>query len=480
MDNEALKNGALYVRVSTDKQDELSPDAQIRLGLEYAAKHDITIKSEHIYTEHGISGKRADKRPAFLKMIGDAKSPAHPFDVILVWKFSRFARNQEESIVYKSLLKRQCRVEVISISEPLVEGPFGSLIERIIEWMDEYYSVRLAGEVKRGMDEKALRGGYQMTPCLGYQAVGKGEPHVIDEDEYLIYEYICDQFDFHHNSPADIARSLNSLGHRTKRNNLFEARTVRYILENPFYIGEIHWGGHIYPGSHEVRMPRERFLKRQEHLKKSKTKRRKRTPSNQSHWLSGIVKCPICGASLSFNTASGAAATPFFQCWKYSRGLHSGSVAITEERLVQSIVHHFDRLSEQLQLPQFILSAPAADTASEQELLVRQLDQLDSRLERLRLAYQSGVDTLDEYQQAKASLLETRQCVTSQLDRPDLGATEPDQLTAGMAVTISQFLLSPDISAALKNTFLNNILEQIVYLKQEDCLQFYFRSGAPS
>ena len=100
-------------------------------------------------------------------MISIAKSPEHPIDAIVVWKFSRFARNQEESIVYKSMLKKD-GIEVLSVSEPLVEGPFGSLIERIIEWMDEYYSIRLSGEVTRGMTEKALRGGYQARPPLGY------------------------------------------------------------------------------------------------------------------------------------------------------------------------------------------------------------------------------------------------------------------------------------------------------------------------
>ena len=78
-------------------------------------------------------------------MIAEAKSKEHPFDVILVWKYSRFARNQEESIVYKSMLKRE-NVDVISVSEPISDDPFGSLIERIIEWMDEYYSIRLSGE----------------------------------------------------------------------------------------------------------------------------------------------------------------------------------------------------------------------------------------------------------------------------------------------------------------------------------------------
>lgn len=134
-------------------------------------------------------------------MIALAKQDSHPIDVILVWKYSRFARNQEESIVYKSLLKKN-NIDVISISEPLIDGPFGTLIERIIEWMDEYYSIRLSGEVLRGMKEKALQHGYQTTPCLGYQAAGGGKPFVIDEAEYQIVKYIMDQYDLEHLDPT--------------------------------------------------------------------------------------------------------------------------------------------------------------------------------------------------------------------------------------------------------------------------------------
>lgn len=84
-------------------------------------------------------------------MIGTARDANNLINVILVWKFSRFARNQEESIVYKSLLRRERGIRVISVSEPIAEDTeFGGLIERIIEWMDGYYSIRLAGEVRRG------------------------------------------------------------------------------------------------------------------------------------------------------------------------------------------------------------------------------------------------------------------------------------------------------------------------------------------
>ena len=103
----SLHDAALYIRVSTDKQEELSPDAQKRLLLDYAKSHNMFVSPDMIFVENGISGRKADKRPEFQRMIGLAKSPEKPFQSILVWKFSRFARNQEESIVYKSMLKKQ-------------------------------------------------------------------------------------------------------------------------------------------------------------------------------------------------------------------------------------------------------------------------------------------------------------------------------------------------------------------------------------
>ena len=227
-----MKKGALYIRVSTHLQDELSPDAQKRLLLDYAEANNISILDDHIFIEKGVSGRKADKRPQFQNMIAQAKQKPAPFNVILVWKFSRFARNQEESIVYKSLLKKQCNVEVISISEPIVEGPFGSLIERVIEWMDEYYSTRLSGEVIRGMTEKALRGGYQSRPPLGYRIAVKGEPPVIVPEEAKIIRLIFEEYVNRNMSTFDLARYLNILGYKTSQNKPFEKRSVEYILQN--------------------------------------------------------------------------------------------------------------------------------------------------------------------------------------------------------------------------------------------------------
>lgn len=224
-----MKNAAAYIRVSTDRQEELSPDAQKRELKNYAKKNGILITD--FFQDNGISGRKAEKRPEFQKMISLAKSSDHPYDMILVWKYSRFARNQEESIVYKSLLQKN-NVEVVSITEPLIDGPFASLIERIIEWMDEYYSIRLSGDVKRGMTEKALRGGYQSVPPLGYRMNAEHIPEICEAEAVIVREIfrLCKE----RYTLTTIARMLNDAGYRTRRGNRFERRTVLYILQNPF------------------------------------------------------------------------------------------------------------------------------------------------------------------------------------------------------------------------------------------------------
>ena len=109
-----MKYAAAYIRVSDDRQDEYSPYSQLKLIRQYAKNNDYIVPDEYVFYDDGISGRSVKKRKAFNSMIGYAKSKEHPFDAILVWKFSRFARNQEESIVYKSML-RKINVAVISV-----------------------------------------------------------------------------------------------------------------------------------------------------------------------------------------------------------------------------------------------------------------------------------------------------------------------------------------------------------------------------
>ena len=87
--------GAAYIRVSTEDQVELSPESQMEEIRKYAQREGILLLEDQIYIDAGISGKKAERRPEFMRMIATAKEKDCPFSVILLWKYSRFARNQE-------------------------------------------------------------------------------------------------------------------------------------------------------------------------------------------------------------------------------------------------------------------------------------------------------------------------------------------------------------------------------------------------
>jgi len=112
MENKYLSTAAAYIRVSTEDQMEFSPDSQRRRIEEYADRNRIKLLEQYIFIDEGISGRSADNRPAFLNMIRTAGQTPKPFDQILLWKFSRFARNRQDSIFYKSMLRREYGIDV--------------------------------------------------------------------------------------------------------------------------------------------------------------------------------------------------------------------------------------------------------------------------------------------------------------------------------------------------------------------------------
>ena len=121
---------------------------------DYAKNNGYSVARE--YVDEAESGRIAD-RPQFRMMIDEGGKATAPFQVILVWKFSRFTRKREHAVAFKSMLRRK-GIRVVSITEHADDSPTGKLMEAIIESVDEFYSENLAQEVLRGMREAASRG----------------------------------------------------------------------------------------------------------------------------------------------------------------------------------------------------------------------------------------------------------------------------------------------------------------------------------
>lgn len=479
-----------YVRVSTGKQDELSPDSQAKLLKDYAKSHGYVVSK--IFFELGISGRKADKRPEFQKMIGLAKSSDHPADAILVWKFSRFARNQEESIVYKSLLKKKHNVDVISISEPLVDGPFGSLIERIIEWMDEYYSVRLSGEVTRGMREKAERGGYQARPPLGYKIVSHKEPPVIVPEEAEIVKLIFEKYVHDGMGLFEIARLLNSHNFKTSHGKEFERRSIEYILQNPTYCGMVRWNRTINE-SKEIRpesewiiaegeqpaiISKELFDKAQERYKREYRPRGARPASTYKHWLSGIVKCPACGRTMTACKIENNKQTYcYFRCYGYSKGKCAAKNSISSLRLEPAVLESIKSVLDTGKITYRKIEAKTEDTADLKTILEDQIKKIDVKLQRIKEAYMNGIDTMEEYKENKRIVQGEKDSLEKQLSelKEEKISTKNEDNDMLMRVkNVYDILSSDSVDATTKNEVLRSVVEKIVYDREEDELKVYY------
>lgn len=482
------KTGAIYIRVSTDRQEELSPDAQRRLLLDYAKEHNIDVPAEYIFQDNGISGRQAKKRPAFQNMIALAKSKEHPIDTIIVWKFSRFARNQEESIVYKSLLKKN-DVDVVSISEPLVDGPFGSLIERIIEWMDEYYSIRLSGEVMRGMTENAMRGNYQSDAPIGYRSPGGGKPPVIDPDTVQIPIMIKDLF-LSGSTTLQIARRLNDLGYQTKRGNLWDARGVRYVLENPFYAGKSRWnyterGRRLKPtdeviyadGNWEPIWDDDTIHEIQQRLAMNMRKVKSRDVSTAKHWLSGLLICSSCGSTMAFG---GATNRRGFQCWKYAKGQCNESHFISTKQIEALVIGYLEQVTVANNISYSVIAAAASDNSSRLAELERQLQKIDAKEKRIKAAYQNGIDTLEEYKANKEALNNERRIIEDSIREltPSDDAQDKELLDQKMRQNISDLLCvikDDSIDYVRKGNMMRNVVDHIVFNRKETTLDVFLK-----
>ena len=482
-----------YVRVSTDKQEELSPDSQEKLIRDYAKKNNIVILK--IFFEIGVSGRSADKRPAFQDMIGSAKSKEHPVDAILVWKFSRFARNQEESIVYKSLLKKQNNVDVISVSEPLIDGPFGSLIERIIEWMDEYYSIRLSGEVFRGMKENAMRGSFQARPPLGYKIQEHGKPPVVVPEEAEIIRMIFDKYANECWSFFDIARHLNALGFKTSHGKPFERRSIEYIIQNPVYCGMVRWNRThnatnqikekdewiITDGDHESIISKELFELAQERFKMTYKPVGARPSSTYRHWLSGLLKCPSCGRTLTANTKykRNGDSYSYFSCYGYSKGKCDKPNGISSLVLEKEVIKLLkDALTAEV-LDYDLRHYEPLEVKNEQSIIEERIKALEPKEARIKASYREGIDTLEEYKENKKLIQSERERLEAQLLELKSQASSSEQLDIASALRKKirgaiDILESPNYTTTQKSEILKQFVDRIVYNRHEDTLKIYY------
>lgn len=478
-----MQSAALYIRVSTEDQTEYSPEAQKHALLDYARQNDIYVENHNIFIDEGISGRKAEKRPQFMHMIATAKMKPKPFDMILVHKFDRFARSREDSIVYKSLLRKECNIQVISITERMEDDKFSVILEAMLEAMAEYYSLNLAEEVKKGMTEKARRGEYQTLAPYGY--LMKEGALYPDDEKSAIVKKIYHMYLYESKNCFCIARTLNSLGLLTNRGNPFENRTIKYILQNPVYKGYVRWNPegsadlrkHNYDsehfivkkGKHDAIIDENTWQLVSDKLNQEHQPRHAKPNDVQSHWLSGLLFCSDCGSVL---VSSGS--NRGFQCNAYAKGKCKTSHYVTYKKIEEAILNTMNQLIE---CNNFHYEIKTTNDIDEKIRLMKDnLNKIIRKKERIKEAYLNGIDTLEEYRKNKEILLKESDEIEQTIRLLQSKSNEKNS-PYDMIKQVSGIynILVSDVDKTMKHEALSSIIDKIIYHKKNEHIDVYFR-----
>lgn len=465
----------LYVRVSNDTQDvQNSIAAQISEAKQYAARHNIIIV--RIYIEEAETG-RTDNRPRFQEMIAHATAKEPDFDIVLVWKFSRFSRNDYDNAVYKHMLKKR-GIRVVSVKEPIDDSPQGQLMERVIEGMDAFYSANLSQEVRRGQRHIAERGYYPGHKApYGYtlekvQEEGGNALHnvfVVDPKTAPIVRRIFREA-IAGRTQGDIRKGLDADGVPTpKPKNKGEAKGTRWaestihdILHDLTYAGYIVWGVSsasgdppvIAKGRHDPIVSEDEF-EQAKRVMKSKARGVTHPRQAGSVWmLSGMLQCRKCEANLIIRSSKKGTSRMYKCRTRRYDGVETCDCpnvnapklderflkAVLEDILCPSNVEAAHRkMSEEL-------TEPYGEQKARLQALEKELLDVEQRKARVMEAYESGAYSVDDYSRRTAPLTKAesdlRQAIletSERLERETAFAAEPAEIME-FAAEVSEFI----------------------------------------
>ena len=316
-----------YTRVSTAMQiDGYSLDAQKARMKAFAEYNDYEIAGE--YEDAGKSGKSIEGRAEFARMMEDIKSGKDGVSFVLVFKLSRFGRNAADVLLTLQTMQ-DYGVNLICVEDGIDSSKdAGKLMISVLSAVAEIERENIRVQTMEGRIQKAREGKWNggFAP-YGYQLTdGKLQ---INEEEAEAIRVIYEQYTATDMGANGIAKYLENHGiHKIQRQNgknpLFDAHLIRLILKNPVYCGKIAYGRRktekvhgtrneyrlveqdnyiLVDGLHKPIVTEEVWQAAQVKLlaQAKKYEHVNRGRDERTHLLSGIVKCPVCGAGMYGN-----------------------------------------------------------------------------------------------------------------------------------------------------------------------------------
>jgi site-specific DNA recombinase len=251
---------AVYARFSSEKQNALSIDQQIRKCHEYADRQALTVLSEHVYFDEAISGA-TNARDGLQRLLAAAKQHQRPFDTILIDDTSRLSRDLASSLEIVKHMKF-AGVRVVFVSQGFdTDAPQTQTLVTVHGLVDSLYLEELAKKTFRGVEQLAINGLHTGGRVFGYRNVAImsaterdsiGRPAIeavrleVDTGQAATVRRIFERY-ASGDSMKRIAIELNRDGisspqARPGRSQSWAQSSVRHILLNERYRGIVFWG----------------------------------------------------------------------------------------------------------------------------------------------------------------------------------------------------------------------------------------------
>ena len=461
----------IYARYSSDNQREESIEGQIRECTAYAEKNGITVVKHYI--DRALSAK-TDNRPDFQQMIKDSEKRL--FDIVLVWKLDRFARNRYDSAHYEYQLERN-HVKLVSATEPISDSPAGIMVKSMLTGMAEYYSAELSEKVVRGMTENVLKGKYNGgTIPIGFK---------VDEEKFFQIDplkapFVVEAFQRYNDGATmkELMNWLNDSGVTTNRNQKFTYNSVQKLLTNKRYIGENHFKDIVMPDSIPAIVDKDLFEEVQLKIKKN-SRAPARHKAEDDYLLTTKLFCGMCGAMMfgECGTGRNKIVHHYYKCATAKRFKTCKKKTVRKEWLEDLVVAETMKLIQD----DAVIDAIVAEVMELQDqenttlpLLEKQMREVENGIENMLNAIQAGVLTNStksrlEKLEAQQKELEVR-IAEEKIARPRLSENQ-------VRFWLTRFRkLDPNVKShreTLINTFVN-----AVYLYDEKVLiTFNYKDG---
>ena len=282
-----MQRAVIYARYSSDKQTEDSIEAQLRACREYASNKQYQIIDTYI--DEAVSGKTAN-RTQYQKLLRDCEKDK--FEIILIHKYDRIARNLLEHVTLEQKLKAK-NILLIATAQDFGLSNEAKIMRSLVWSMSEYYNDNLAQETKKGLKETALKGLHTGgCPPFGYDVVN--QKYVINDFEAIFVRKIFDCAS-KRSGFVDIIKEMEDCGVKGKRGKPIKYPQIYEILRNEKYTGTF-----IYSPDEEKNRSNRRSKPnaiRLENAMPQKIMSERKQTGKTKYLCSGLVYCR-CGAKM--------------------------------------------------------------------------------------------------------------------------------------------------------------------------------------